>query len=47
MLRALALAMIFGLFSRSVGPAGAQTRPPEPSADRYSFQVTDQGIAAA
>jgi hypothetical protein len=44
MLRALALAMIFGLFSGNFGPAGAQNRPQEPLADRYSFQVTDQGV---
>ncbi len=35
---------VFGLFSGGFCPADAQSRPPEPSADRYSFQVTDQGI---
>jgi hypothetical protein len=44
MFRALALAMIFGLFSGNFGPAGAQNQPPEPAADRYRFQVTDQGV---
>jgi hypothetical protein len=44
MLRALALAMIFGLFSGSFGSAGAQNRSPEPAVDRYSFQVIGQGV---
>jgi hypothetical protein len=44
MLRSLALAAIFGLFAAGFGPAGAQNRPQEPSADRYSFQVTDKGV---
>jgi len=44
MLRALALATIFGLFSVSSGFAQAQTGQAEPAAERYNFQVTEGGV---
>ena len=44
MLRLFVLTMVFGLFSAPFEPAVAQNQVPSKAGDRFTFQVTDQGV---